>query len=207
MKLKTGYLLAFLLLFAAFSAHCQRMEEDTSSKMPFFKATKFQSACNVGVEAQVTQILKNKVGMNVGFNLNWVINHKFVVSAKYQLLTTRHNVIDKAPITTTDTTVYPVHHMAGLAFSYILFSNKKFSFQPELTIGWAGVKIGPDKDTRRHDYAVIIPAVYGLYNATKLFRVGIGLSYKAVIGSNFYGLKASDFSGVAGVVVFRVGTF
>lgn len=143
--------------------------------------------------------------MNLGFSLNWVINHKFVVSAKYHTLTTNNNlqpIVDR----NLNSPIYFNHHFAGLAFSYIMFDDKRFSFQPELAAGWASVKfkyIG----TNRHDYGAIIPAVYGVWNATKLFRIGVGLNYRAVIGTRYYNIKSTDLGGVSGVVFMRVGTF
>ena len=73
--------------------------------------------------------------------------------------------------------------------------------------GWASAKFNYAGADRRHDYGAIIPAVYGTWNATKLFRVGVGLNYRAVIGSKFYGINSMQLGGVSGVVFMRVGTF
>lgn len=185
----------------------QVIEEDTTQNRPFFEAKKFNSKAFVGFEAQVTQILKTKVGMNAGLNINWVINHKYVVSAKYHTLTTGNEITNTiAPGYTKP--IKLSHHFAGLAFSYILFADKKFSFQPELAAGWASMKYEyPAKTFMRHDYGAIIPAVYGVYNATKYFRFGVGLNYRAVIGTKYNGITPADLSGLAGVVFLRVGTF
>lgn len=188
-------------------ATAQVMEEDTTTNAPFFKASKFNSKGYVGFEMQATQILKNKAAMVMGLSLNWVINHKYVVSGKYQLLTSRVDVKDRvAP--SSGGKIYLTHHFAGLAFSYILFFDKRFSFQPELAAGWSAAKFENPTNTKyRHDYGAIIPAVYGIYNASKIFRVGVGLNYRAVFGTNFQGLKASDLNGITGVVFIRLGTF
>jgi hypothetical protein len=198
--------LVFLLLaFGSFYVgRAQLIPEDTSTHEPFFKAAKFDSKCNVGIEAVPTQILKTKAAMMLGMNLNWVINHKFVLSAKYHVLTTPLNI---RPIIAPDRsdTVLLKHHFAGLAFSYIVAHNKKFSFQPELAGGWASVTYN-DKKSRK-DFALILPAVYGIYNATKYFRFGLGLNYRLAIGGSLNGLKDSHLSGIGGVVFMRVGTF
>lgn len=143
--------------------------------------------------------------MILGFNLNWVINHKFVVSAKYHTLTTTN---DLRPIVaqSLNSPIYFNHHYAGLGFSYILFHDKKFSLQPELSAGWASVKFNFD-GKNRHDYGAIIPAVYGTWNATKLFRIGVGLNYRAVVGTKYYNINSMQLGGVSGVVFMRVGTF
>lgn len=183
------------------------MVEDTTTNQPFFKATKFKSACNVGFEMQPTQILKTKAAMVLGFNLNWVINHKFVVSAKYHTLSSQVNVayiITETPVVNALLT----HHFAGLGFSYIVFHNKKFSLQPELTAGWASTKFEYPTDVKnRHDYAAIIPAVYGVFNAHKHFRVGAGINYRAVFGKEAHNLGFAELSGISGVVFIRAGTF
>lgn len=204
--MKQGFF--FLLVFLAFGVQAQVLEEDTTTNAPFFAAQKFKSSCYVGIEAQVAQVMKNKAGMQMGFNLNWVVNHKYVVSARYQNLTTRHDIHSIVVPYLTEP-VYLIQHMAGLGFSYILFSDKKFSFQPELSGGWVGVKFEHPTDVyQRKDAAFIMPAVYGVFNATKYFRMGVGLNYRAVIGPSFFGFDPmKNLSGVSGVVFFRIGTF
>jgi hypothetical protein len=200
------YLLLFLLVSAFNEANAQVLKEDTTTNQPFFAAKNFDSKCYVGFEAIPTQILKTKAAMNLGFSLNWVINHKFVLSAKYHGLTTPVNIVGNIEPVLTDT-VHLVHHFAGLAFSYIILHNKKFSLQPELAAGWGGIKYVRDEQTFRKDFAVIIPAFYGVYNATKHFRFGFGLNYRLTVGGKFNGLTDADLSGIGGVVFLRVGTF
>lgn len=183
------------------------MKEDTTANEPFFKAAKFKSNGYVGFEMQPTQILKTKAAMVVGFNLNWVVNHKFVVSAKYHTLSSRANI---RPIVAPGSggSTWLIHHFAGLGLGYILFHDKKFSFQPELTAGWTSAKyLVTATESKRNDYGALIPAVYGIYNAHKNFRVGAGLNYRAVFGKNFMNITPMDLSGVSGVVFIRVGTF
>lgn len=206
MKAGVRVWLLLVAVFACFFAQAQLMEEDTARNEPFFKAKKFDSKCFVGFEASAGQYLKKKAGMNLGFSLNWVINHKFVVSAKYHTLTTPLNVRYLVAPDRTDS-ISLNHHFAGLGFSYILFDSKKFSFQPELSGGWASVKFKRGNGTFRKDFGLIIPAVYGTYNASKHFRFGIGLNYRLAIAAAYEGLSSADISGVSGVVFIRIGTF
>lgn len=198
------YFCLLLLLTATYLASAQVIKEDTTTNAPFFAAKKFDSKFNVGFEAIPTQILKTKAAMNLGFNLNWVVNHKYVVSAKYYVLTTPVNVRPLVEPNRTDT-INLTHHSAGLAFSYILFHNKKFSFQPELYAGWGFLKYGYSGGNYYRHFGVIVPAVYGVYNAHKNVRLGIGLNYRLTAGAIL--IKDSQLSGVGGVVFLRVGTF
>jgi hypothetical protein len=129
-----------------------------------------------------------------------------VVSAKYYLLSTPLN-IQKTVDPDVPGTFNLKHQSAGLGFSYILFSGKRFSFQPELTAGWGMIKYSDSTGAHRKDFAEIIPAVYGIYNATKNFRFGIGLNYRITAGASLNGLKDADISGIGGLVFIRVGTF
>lgn len=195
-----------LLLLGVYSiAKAQVIKEDTARQKPFFAAKKFDSKFYAGFEAIPTQILKKKAAMNLGFNLNWVVNHRFVLSAKYYLLTTPLNVAEKIPNAASTDTIRLTHHSAGLAFSYILFHNKKFSFQPELYAGWGYLKYSFNGSNFHRHFGVIVPAVYGVYNAHKNVRIGIGLNYRFTAGATL--LKDADLSGVGGVVFLRVGTF
>ena len=199
-------LLLLLLICSTHFLQAQVMVEDTTTHGPFFAAKKFNSKCYVGFEGTATQILKTKAALNLGLSLNWVINHKFVVSAKYHVLTSPLNIQPKVAETSTDT-IRLTQHFAGLAFSYIFFNNKKFSLQPELAVGWGAAKYSHLNKTYRKDYAVILPALYGVYNATKYFRFGLGLNYRVAAGANLNGLSSADLSGVGGVIFIRVGTF
>ena len=118
------YGLCCLFLSSFFSGHSQIVDQDSSTREPFFKAKHFNSKCYVGIEGGASQMLKTKAGMISTFSLNWVINHKFVVSAKYYGLTTPLNV-QKIVAPDRSDTINLTHQFAGLAFSYILFDNKK----------------------------------------------------------------------------------
>lgn len=195
----------WMLLCLWLGASAQLMREDTTTNGPFFAAKKFDSKFYAGFEAIPTQILKTKAAMNLGLNLNWVVNHKYVVSAKYMVLTTPLNVQSRVAPDRPNDTIKLQFHTAGLAFSYILFSDKKFSFQPELYGGWAMIKYDFAGGYYHRHFAVLQPAVYGIYNATKNFRVGVGLNYRLALGPKL--ISTADLSGVGGLVFIRVGTF
>ena len=204
MNTLTQYVFILFALGYCCVTQAQIITEDTTTNAPFFAAKKFDSKCYVGFEAIPTQILKTKGAMNLGMNLNWVINHKYVVNARYHVLTTPVN-IQKQVFPDLSDTVLLKYHSAGLGFGYILFADKKFAFQPEISGGWGYMKYEVNGGTWYRHFGVITPAVYGIYNATKYFRFGVGLNYRATIKATL--LKDADLSGVGGVVFMRVGTF
>jgi hypothetical protein len=205
-RIFTKYGLLLLIIALTSRAFGQIVTEDTTTNEPFFKATKFNSKCFVAIEGMGTQILKTSGAMNTGFSLNWVVNHKFVVTAMYYALSTPTNV-QHIVEPNSSSSIRLIHQFAGLGFGYIFYNNKRFSLQPELVAGWGGAKFTSSGISYRSDFGEIIPTVYGIYNATKFFRLGIGLNYRLAIGASLNGLKSADISGVSGLVFIRVGTF
>lgn len=200
------YVLFALFVLSFGLASAQLFEEDTTSNEPFFKASKFHSSAYFQAAVHGGQILKNKGAGLVDFSLNWTINHKYVVSGQFFTIASRNNISSYVEPNAVNKVL--IHHFAGIGFSYIFFSDKKFSLQPGLSGGWCVAKYatGNDKFLKRY-YAAVIPQVSGVFNATKHFRIGLGVNYRAVVGQKFFALKASDLSGIGGMVFFRVGTF
>lgn len=208
MKIFSTYCALILLIISGFKASAQLIpEEDTATHEAFFKATRFNSKFYVGLEGTITQMMVTNVASNFGASLNWVVNHKFVVSASYYGLASQLNVQKTvAPNEGTDT-LRLMHYFAGLGFSYIIFDNKKFSLQPGITAGWGMIRYSDTSKTYTKNFAEIVPAVYATYNASKYFRFGIGLNYRLAMGASLNGLKSNDISGIGGIIFVRVGTF
>jgi hypothetical protein len=203
------YLIIIFCLFFGTESFGQILPCDTCAPQgPFFKAKRFDSKAFVGIDANVTQIVKN-VGFNLGFSLNWVVNCRFVTSAKYGTLTSTENIKRFVAENDTISTVNLRHNYAGLGFGYIFFDTKRFSLHPELMGGWANAKYDDPITGKpvRKNFGVIIPSVYGIWNATKFFRIGVGINYRATIGGKLNGLKDGNLSGVGGIVFMRVGAF
>jgi hypothetical protein len=207
MKPVVKYLMLTLLVFAVAGVSAQQLNEDTTTHQPFFKASKFSSRCYVGLEASVVQVLKTRVGSNFGVDLNWVINHKYVISAIYDGLATQ-NQIQKIVIPADPSTpLYLTHRYVGGGFSYILFSDKMFSLQPGISDGWGHIQYSYNNVTYRKDFYELVPAVTATYNCTKYFRVGLGLNYRITAGAKLNGLGNTDINGVGGIIFIKVGTF
>jgi hypothetical protein len=209
LKLKNAvkYLVLLWLAFTGLSASAQILNEDTTTHQPFFKATKFSSKCYVGLDASAVQILKTRAGSNFGVNLNWVVNHKFVVSAIYDGLASPNQIQKIVTPNDHSDTVTLMHRYVGLGFSYILFDNKMFSLQPGLSAGWGYIQYTYDGTTCKDNFAEVVPAVTATYNCTKYFRFGLGLNYRIAAGAKLNGLNSADISGVGGIIFIKVGTF
>jgi hypothetical protein len=200
--------IAFLLLaFGGLRASAQVMDEDTTTHQPFFKASKFNSKCYVGVNGSAVEILKNQAAGYFGADLNWVINHKYVVSAIYDETVNQVQIQKIVNPNDPSSPIYLIHRYLGLGFRYILFNNKLFSFQPGLSAGWGHIQYNIDSVNYHNNFAEVVPEVSATYNCTKYFRFGIGLNYRLALGASLNGLKSADISGVGGVVFIKVGTF
>lgn len=195
-------------MLSACSLSAQVITEDTSKAEPFLKAKKFHSGAYLAAEGNISQLLVNKVGFHLGFSLNWVVQHRFVVGAKYHTMSSQNDIQRYVEPGMSSTPIPLIHHFAGLGFGYIFFHDKTFSLQPEISGGWAMARYAVDTAHRgRSDFGMIIPAVYGTYHASPYFHVGIGLSYNAAIGCHLGTLKSKDMSGMGGIIFIRVGKF
>ena len=174
MNIFKKYGIFFLLAAFSLKAFGQVLLEDTTTNEPFFKATRFNSKFYVGAEGMGTQMLKTQGAMNTGFSLNWVINHRFVVTAMYYALVPATN-IQHIVEPDSSSNIRLIHQFAGLGFGYILFDNKLFSFQPELMAGWGDAEYTTGNTTYHSNFGEMIPVVYGIYNATRFFRLVLGL--------------------------------
>jgi hypothetical protein len=194
-----------LLLFV-FVASCACAQDEDTTQKPFFYSKKFVSTAYVQAGVAATHMV-GSAAATTHFSLHWVINHKYVVGANYHILSSREN-ITKLTYPDAKEQIYLTHNFAGLSFGYILFHDKKFSLQPELAAGWSNIRFTQfDTVTTKRNLAGIIPAVYGIWNATHIFRIGVGLNYRLIVGEPFKELKTQNLSGVGGMVFLRFGKF
>lgn len=203
---KYALLFSFLFCLSAYS------QQDSVQK-PFFYAKKFHSAFFVQFEGQGAYVF-NKVSMISGIGVNWVINYKYYIGVRYNLLSTPVNVVKLLPLIDKSGKVGASHQSASLNFGYIAFAKKRFSVNPELSVGWADCKfiqpadgLGNPSVEKHFNYGIVIPSVNAIWNAHKNIRLGAGVGARAVFGQDYYRLKTYRVSGVFGGVFIRVGTF
>jgi hypothetical protein len=149
-----------------------------------------------------------------GIGVNWVINYKYYIGVRYNLLSTPVNVVKLLPLIDKSGKVGASHQSASLNFGYIAFAKKRFSVNPEISVGWADCKfvqpadgLGNPSAEKHFNYGIVIPSVNAIWNAHKNFRLGAGVGARAVFGQDYYRLKTYRVSGVFGGVFIRVGTF
>lgn len=204
-RIQLGLLLCLNML--VFQAVAQVIEYDTSSREPFFKARHFNSSAHATFEAGVSHMFTNKVVMLTGASLNWVVNKRYVTTARFHTLTSQVN-IQSIATPHVDRPLYLQHYYAGLSFSYIFFADKIATLQPEIGAGWACARFEyPDKLFQRQDYGAILPGVQTTFNLSKIIRLGLGVHYRAVFGSKFFDLRSEQLNGVSGSVSLKVGKF
>lgn len=202
----------FILLF--FLASClSAFSQQDSVQKPFFYAKKFHSAFFVQFEGQGAYVF-NKVSLISGVSVNWVINYNYYIGLRYTILSTPVNVIKLLPIIDKRGKVGANHQSASFNFGYIAFAKKRFSLNPEVSVGWADCKftqpadgLGNPEVNKRFNYGIVIPSINAIWNAHKNFRLGAGVGARAVFGDDYYRLKTYRVGGVFGGLFIRVGTF
>jgi hypothetical protein len=165
----------------------------------------------VQFEGEGAYIFK-QAAMISGASINLLLNKKFYVGAKYSIAST--------PIRTAvynfDETIDPLnpnsrvyYQSATINFGYILFHDKKISFNPELGLGWGEIRKPADSNGGivKLNHGVALPSLNALWNAHKNFRLGVTAGGRIAYGQNFQLLQSFHASGFYGGVFFRIGRF
>lgn len=151
----------------------------------------------------------SKPSMIFGIGVNWLINGKIYIGARYNHVSTPVNIVKLLPLIDKSGNVGAKSQSSSIYIGYIAWSQKRFSFNPELSIGWADCRffdpsVNQDK---RFNYAIVIPSINGVWNAHKAVKVGVGINARAVFGENYYRVKSYRVGGVGAGVFLRVGKF
>ncbi|HKJ30885.1 MAG TPA: hypothetical protein VKA34_03615 [Balneolales bacterium] len=98
----------------------------------------------------------------------------------------------------------------GIEFEYVYKSNKLIHFSGQALIGGGGVsyRFKDQEDTFDTDsFFVFEPGVNVILNITHFFRMGGGIGYRFISGSELPGATDSDLSSWAAVLTFKFGKF
>lgn len=211
--------LVVIILISSLSANCVYSQVD-STKLLFAK--KFDSDAFVELGSRIRQVNDN-AGMDIDFSANWLVEHKYYLGFAYSQLA---NVAEFQSVDRGTPNSIPVffnttikYQTAGIRFGYILFEDQKIiSFSPDLTVGWAGIKLITQEEEQKLNGALIAPALKGVFNVSDFFRIGIAVNYNVFVfkeldtTSNTESLYITQFSskslnGLGGGVFLRIGQF
>lgn len=98
----------------------------------------------------------------------------------------------------------------GLEVAYLHRPRGPVHFSLGMLVGWGGVTWTPDgpSGTSVDDaFFVVEPEVDVVLNATRVFQIALGASYRLARGVELFELRDADLSGLAGVVAIRFGSF
>lgn len=211
----------FILLLFSLSMSYAYCQVDTTR---LFYAKNIESAAFVEFGSNIRQV-NSSAGMDINLSVNWLVNHKYYIGAAYTQLASVEEVLSADSIgLSRPTPLYNIntaikYQTLGVRFGYILFENQKIiSFSPDLTIGWAGIKLVTDEDKQKINGALVSPALKGVFNVSDYFRIGVGVNYNAFIfkaydsandSSQTYKtqLTSKNLGGLGGGIFLRVGRF
>ena len=190
-----------VLLFSWSSSIGQQVDlaKTDSTLMPLNKHRYFLQA-----DMQISQTLKS-AAMYTKFSACWLFPKQYYIGFLYQKLTSEEAINKFVPNTSTDEIILE-HQNAGIKAGYILFANKRISFNPEASINWAMCKYQyPIGAIYRYNFITIEPSVNLLFNLHKNLAAGLGLSYRINVGLHLNGLSDRDLNGITGRLFISYG--
>jgi len=152
--------------------------------------------------------VNGQTGVFIGGQGAWIINHRIGLGGKgYGLVNTVE--VDNMENIKLD------FGCGGVLLEYIIASDKLIHCNVNSMIGGGGVKYAvidyqeshTDIDYSEDSFFVFEPGVDLILNVNHYFRIGVGATYRVVSGVNYGTLSNSDFSGVAGHLVLKFGSF
>lgn len=152
--------------------------------------------------------IDGKFGVLVGGRGGWIINDSFVLGAGGYGLANRNNFEDFMN-TLGDRGRLSLAY-GGVEFEYVYRPREVVHFSAAVLIGAGGLVWDPQDppDDREDDgFFIAEPALNLLFNVTKSFRAGLGVSYRFVQDVELFDLRDRDISGLAGVVTLKFGRF
>lgn len=170
--------------------------------------------------------VNNKLGLFVGGKGGCIINHQLTIGGGgYGLTTNSKFSVMKKGFLGNDSMISFNTKMGygGLMFEYTLLSNNAIhlSFPVMLAGGDASVNYRDNYDYQNNTYGdyyydktfeqssffVFEPGVDAEFNILKFFRIGLGASYRYIVGSDMIYLSDKDLSDMSFNLTFKFGYF
>lgn len=166
--------------------------------------------------------VNGSLGLFVGGEGGWIINHQFVLGAKGYILT---NPVDIDGLQNIDVGF----GCGGIFCGYVVASDDLLHFGIENLVGLGGVyndvkdyaQYHPPMEYTGDACLVVEPGINLLLNVTKNFRLGAGVTYRYVNGiaydpgapyrmlngSDYENISDADVSGMTAQLIFKFGEF
>ena len=155
--------------------------------------------------------MEDRFGMIVGFRGGWIIDHSFVVGGGIYGLTNTQNFGELTPAP-----FGPGSHLfmgyGGLELEWIIASHKVVHLSLQSLVGAGGVGYEWDShqccdDEHADAFFIVEPGANLILNVHKVFRIGLGGSYRFVHDVNLEGITNETLRGPAGVLTLKFGSF
>lgn len=155
--------------------------------------------------------LDNRFGMIVGFRGGWIIDHSFVLGAGvYGLANPEHfGELTPEPFAR-NSRMYMGY--GGLELEWIIASDRVVHLTFQSLVGAGGVGYEWDgysccDDLNSDAFFILEPGANLVLNVHRIFRIGLGGSYRFVRDVHLEGLGNETLEGAAGVVTLQFGSF
>ena len=191
-------LLTAFLLFLTFP----RLSEET------LISGEVESGGYGGPVVKFTQF-NDDLGVMVGGEGGWIINHQFVLGGGGYGMTTRHEI-------SIDDEEYNIDMgYGGGLVRYIIKSDDIVHYDISTMFAGGGVNIskeapGDDIGTtsiETDEFFVLDPSVHVVINFTEWFRLGFGMGYRQTFGYESEYLEESKLNGAHAAITFKFGEF
>ena len=137
----------------------------------------------------------------------WIINHKFTIGGgRYGLITD----VKSDAVSNTGKSLYIDLDYGGFEMEYIHKSDKLFHWTTHTMLGGGKVRLlehNPVKTIETEKFFIVEPSLNMDINVSRWFRIGIGASYRIVMGLDLEEISNSDISGPSGLLILKFGAF
>lgn len=154
--------------------------------------------------------LDNTFAVLVGGRGGWIINESFVLGGGGYGLVNQQS-FENVPSASGNPGRLTMGY-GGLEFEYVHRPAETVHLSLAVLLGGGALMWDPQgqvgSGNRQHDtFFVSEPALNVLFNVTRHFRAGLGVSYRFMQGVELVGLSDRDVSGLTGVVTLKFGRF
>ena len=195
----------FIIILLFFMAERSFAEEETllngDTKISFFGGPVWKLT-NLNGDTRVL----------TGVRGGWIINRSFVIGLGGYGMMSGFNMHGHRTFNNHD----HGHKLGygGLEIEYINNSDKLIHYSLYALIGSGGARfddmhVDEDLDHAHNTDTIFVfePALNGIVNINKWFRLGAGVSYRMISGVDTYNKDSSDIGGFYGIVTFKFGKF